>query len=298
MSAVAYRELTFQAIYATNQGNPMPLGSGPEGARRTDRRVLESKFLVSGLLAGMAVLAAVALSPRVQIFLGPGVPEPVYRAAVLSAALLLELSFLWTVGLQILPTFLGSRILPTLATLPLPAEDRDRAALLVFLRLFDLPILTLLVLMPLLTGLALRSVVGGLALLPGVVATVLLALGLALATGDHFVRRVQSSPTGRSASAVRWGFLLLWALPAFAVYAFVSFSPELLGGLATLAVQDPRGLAALMLLFPFPYALLPSLALPGGAAALGLGPWAVPLVLLSAVAYAFALAALAGWLKT
>ncbi|MHB8351378.1 MAG: hypothetical protein ACYDFT_01595 [Thermoplasmata archaeon] len=297
LSSVAYRELTFQAIYATRQGHALPAGPPADLKRVTARRVRESKLLVSALLAGMAAVAAMALGTRFQLLLGPEVAPPLYRAAVLAAVLLLELSLLWTTGLQILPTYLGSRILPLFATLPIAPSDRDRAAFLLFLRLFDLPALTVLVLMPLFTGLAFGSVWAGLALVPGVVAIELVAFALALATGDHFVRRVQGSPTGHRASAVRWLFLLLWAMPAFAIYAFVSFSPELLRGIAALASADPAGLTALLLVFPFPYALLPSLAAPAsGSLGLGSGPAAGELLALATVAYAVPLAFLGRWL--
>ncbi len=297
LGSVAYRELSFQAIYATRQGQPLPEAAATDDLGRTAaRRVRESKLLVSALLAGISAVAATALSPRVQIFLGPEVAPPLYQAAVLATALLLELSLLWTTGLQILPTFLGSRILPTLAVLPIPPADRDRVALLLFLRTFDLPALTVLLLLPLFTGIALGNAAAGLALVPGAGATVLLAFALALATGDHFVRRVQGSPTGHRATALRWGYLVLWAVPAFAIYAFVSFGPELLRALAALAATDPNGLTALLLCFPFPYALLPALAATPSAGALGLGAGATDLLLVAAAAYAGPLALVARWL--
>jgi predicted permease len=262
LASVAYRELAFQSIYALRQGNTLPPGDSSELVRRARRRVTQSKFLVC-LLIGLVTLGSIlALSPSVQLALGPGVPRPIYLGTVLVGLLLLELTLLWTTGLQILPTFLGARILPFLETLPVTERDLDRAAILTLLRLFDAPAAMCLVATPVALGLAVRSPWAALAIVPGCAGAVLIGIALAVATGRFFVRRVQGARGSAHGALVRWLYLVLWAVPAFAIYAFVSFSPEFLRAVAHLIASDsPTALGAVLLAFPFPLALLPSYAL-------------------------------------
>jgi predicted permease len=292
-SAVAYREVTFQAIYGLRAGNILPKSAPGELLRTTERRVLQSKAMVGGLLALMGLAGGLALSPRVEAALGPFAPPGVYAATLVTGVLLLQLSFLWTTGLQILPTFLGSRVIPLLETLPLPRADRDRTAFLLFLRLFDVPALAVLLVTPIAFGWGLGSALAGLAVVPGVVASVLLAFGLALATAFFFVRRVQGAPAGAGATALRWVFLVLWAAPAFAIYAFVSLSPSLLAELTALSASGSPALPLILAVFPFPYGVLPVVVARGPAATLGFGTDAVALLLAAAAAYAVPLALLA-----
>jgi predicted permease len=297
LASVAYRELTFQAIYALRQGNVLPASDAAALVRSTNRRVLQSKLLVGALLGLMGLAGAFALSPTLQHLLGPTAPTPVYRASVLAGVLLLQLSLLWTTGLQILPAFLSSRILPTLETLPAEPRDLDRAAFLLFLRLFDAPAIAIVTVTPVAVALVLGSPLAGLAMVPGALSVVLLAFGLSLATGDFFVRRVVGSPTGAASTTLRWAFLVLWAVPAFAIYVFISFSPEFLRTVAGLAANNPAGLTGLLVIFPFPYAVLPSLASSlATAGVLGLDPSEVIAVLIAALGYAVLLGLVGSWL--
>jgi predicted permease len=295
-SGIAYRELSFQAIYAVRSGNVLPSEDGERLIARTESRVLQSKALVGLLLGFMAFGGALALRPEVELVLGPGAPVAVYRTAVVAGLLLLQLSLLWTTGLQILPVYLGSRILHVLEALPIDPAELDRTALLLCLRLFDLPALAVLLLTPLAVGWALGSPLAGLALVPGAIGTVLAALALALATGEFFVRRVTASPSGAAAAVVRWAFLVAWAVPAFAIYAFISFSPEMLRALAGLAAASPPELAAVLMVFPFPFAYLPVAV--GGGAPLGLDGTTRLAVLAAAIAYGAGLVAVGRWFLT
>ncbi len=297
LSAVGYRELAFQAIYAVRMGNLLQERREVDLRARTARRVLQSKIMVATLLGFMGFVGAEALDPRIARLLAPGAPPAVYAAALISGVLLLQLSFLWTTGLQILPTFLSTKYLPFLESLPIPPEDRTRTALLLYLRIFDLPALTILLVTPVAFGWALGSPLAGLATLPGALAVVLLALALALATGSFFVRRVQGSPAGLGSAALRWLFLVLWAVPAFAIYAFISFSPEFLARLTALTLHPTAALTALVVAFPFPFGFLPTLLAPGmGPAGIGLGPVDVAALLLAAAVYGALLTLLAAWL--
>ena len=284
LSAVVYREVGFQAIHAFRMGNTLPAPKpGEDLSRQAMRRVTQSKLLLNLLLVGLnlGVFAAIRLGPFRFV---PGILPGLFDMSLVAALLLLELSLLWMTGVQILPTLIRSRVFEAVAILPLPNKEVDRTALLVLGRLFDIPALTAIVLTPLTIGWAMNSPFAGLTVLPGVVAVVVFAIGLALATGRFFVRRVEGARGGWRSMAFRWTLLILWALPAFAIYVFVSFSPELLRALSALGNDPTAGTSSLLfsLAFPFPYAFLTALA--GGSIG-SVGRASLPWLLGAAAAY-------------
>ena len=274
LSGLAFAELSLQAIYAFRQGNPVPPGPAHALAARARRRVLESKAIVSAVLAFLAAGAAflVRAAPLASGVYGTPVRPGVFDTGVVTGLLSLDLAFLWWTGMQILPTFLSSGVLPVLEPLPIDERTLRRAAALLYVRLFDLPALTVLVGTPLALGVALGPLVG-LAVVPGALAAVAFALALSLLTGRFFVRRVQGSRGGGGRTIVRWAYLVLWLLPAFAVFAFVTAAPALFDLLGHVGGDTGPFSAGRLLLvaFPVPLAVLPAVAAtgPGG---LGLGP--------------------------
>jgi predicted permease len=258
LAARGYQELTFQAIYAYRQGN-MASGLPPsELVARARRRVLESKLLVAFVFALISLGSTLILSPSVEQTFGGGMPRGLYVGAVVSALLLLEMVLLWWMGLQILPTFLASGIGTTFETLPVDAATLDRAALIMFLRLFDVQAATILILTPVAIALALGSPLAGLSIVPAVLAVIVFALLLALKASQFFVERVQSSGGGSQKTVARWVFLVAWSIPAFSIYGFLALSGDFLGWLSGLANQGALGTLYLVFsVFPMSFAMLP-----------------------------------------
>jgi predicted permease len=307
LSEIAYLELSFQAVYALRQGNVLAAEAPREPgelANTARRRVAQSKFLVSlliVLLVGGSMLTLTNIVERFFLVATAAnpipVPLPLYTGTVIAGLLLLELSFLWMVGLQSLPTFLGSQILPVLETLPISEKKLDRVAFLVMLRLFDAPAITALVLTPVALGIALDSALVGLLVLPGVIVVIILAMGLSLRTGRFFVQHVQGSRGGMRASVLRWFYLLLWAVPAFGIYGFVSFGFQIMYGLAFLGRTAPMALGSLLLVFPFPFGMLPVFGL-GGSSSFSLVPGGNAVTItLAALGYAGLTVGVAWWMR-
>src|SRR5580698_7672003 len=124
LSGVAFTELSFQAIYAFRQGNLLPPLPGPKLVGQARTRVLQSKALVAGLLGFLTLGAAFILHNAAFVathLLPYPIPLPLFDAGVLTALLSLDVAFLWWTGLQVLPTFLSSGVLPVLE--PLPIDD-------------------------------------------------------------------------------------------------------------------------------------------------------------------------------
>lgn len=262
LSNVAFRELSLQAIYAFRQGNLPPDGPPALVPRKAVRRVVQSKIIVAGVLlllvAGASLLLGAAGKISASPFFGVSVTVPVFQAAILTGLLSLEVAFLWWTGLQVLPTFLASGVLPVLEPLPIDERTLRRVAGLLYLRLFDIPALTVLISTPLLVGWTLGPA-AGIAILPGAAVAVTFALALGLLTGRFFVRRVQGSRGGGGRSVARWAYLVLWVLPAFAMFALVVAGPGFLAFLATTTASGPSLTGDLLVsTFPFSFAALPA----------------------------------------
>jgi predicted permease len=298
LSGVAFTELSFQAIYAFRQGNLLPPLHGPKLVAQARTRVLQSKALVAGLLGFLTLGAAFILHNAAFVathLLPYPIPLPLFDAGVLTALLSLDVAFLWWTGLQVLPTFLSSGVLPVLEPLPIDDATLRQTSTILYLRLFDLPVLTLLIMTPVLVGFALGPLVG-LAILPGVAAAVVFALALALVTGRFFVRRVQGSRGGGGRALLRWTYLVLWVVPAFGLFGFVTLAPAFFGALAHLAAAGPSPEFNLLLLaYPFSLAVAPVL-LTQGTAAVPLGGSGLVLVLGACVLYLGLATAAALWM--
>lgn len=284
---VALGELSFQAVYAFRQGNLIPVTSARALVPKARRRVTQSKVIVSLVLGLLAVGTAAFLRNGAQVSIalfGYAVPPTMLATGVLTGMLTLDAAFLWWTGLQVLPTLLSSAIFPVLEPLPIEPATLRRAAAILYLRLFDLPIATILILTPLALGIALGPV-AGLAILPGAIAAVVFALALSLVTGRFFVRRIQGARGGGGGSVVRWTLLLLWLLPSFAILGFVTAGFRFLFFLVSLAGGGASVLRDLVYAaYPVPFALLAGVSAHGAGGA-GLDPGAIGAVVAALVGY-------------
>jgi hypothetical protein len=206
------------------------------------------------------------------------IPVGLFESAILTGLFSIDIALLWWTGVQVIPTILSSGVLTVLEPLPVDDSTLHRVAGILYLRLFDLPALTILVLTPLGIGIALGPL-AGLAALPGAVVAIVYALALSLLTGRFFLRRVQGSRGGGGRVVVRWAYLVLWLVPAFAMFAFITAAPAFFRSLAVLAAQGPSPTATLLAIaFPFPLAALPALVVGGTASFVILSPsadWAL-----------------------
>ena len=297
LSDVAFTELSLQAVYAFRQGNVLPSGASKAMVARSRRRVHQSKAVISAVLAVLALGAAAVLHAKaVNPDIFSAVPVGLFQAAILTGLFSLDIALLWWTGVQVIPTLISSGVLSVLEPLPIEPRTLRRVCAILYLRLFDLPALTVILLTPLGVGLALGPL-AGLAALPGAVVAVVYALALSLLTGRFFLRRVQGSRGGGGRAIVRWAYLVLWLVPAFAMFAFITVAPAFFRALAALAVQGPSTDSALLAAaFPFSLAAWPSIVAGGPSSLAILAPSTV-LVLAVAAACYVALAIWAGvWL--
>jgi len=290
VSNVAFTELSLQAVFAFRQGNVLPPGSSKNLVARSRRRVLQSKVVISFVLAFLTLGAAAIIHQKT---LNPeilsSVPAGLFQSAVLTGLLSLDIALLWWTGVQVVPTLISSGVLSVLEPLPIDGRTLHRVAGILYLRLFDFPAITVLVLTPIAVGLALGPL-AGIAAFPGALVAVVYALALSLLTGRFFLRRVQGSRGGGGRTVVRWAYLVLWLVPAFAMFAFITAAPAFFSALASLSTQGPSLAGALLAAaFPFSFAALPAISAGGTSSVAILSP-TIDLVLSAAVVGYLALA--------
>lgn len=292
LSDAMYTEVAFQSIYGLRSGNSLSERT-PPSATLALRRVAQSKLLISALLALVALGVPTLLAGTVEHIAAPFLPVGLYRTSVISALLVLDLALIWWTGLQVLPALLGSRVQSLVESLPVDGPTLERAALLTTLRLFDAPVVTILLVTPIVVGVSFGSALAGLAVLPGALAVVVVALALSVRTGHFYVQRIIGSHGGRRETALRWLYLVLWTLPAFALFGFITFSPSFFALVEVLYLTPHLApeLLALFAVFPFPLAALPSLV-PGQVPP----ELPVPPLLLFSAAYVLVLAPVVRWL--
>jgi Membrane protein of 12 TMs len=297
ISSIGFTELSVQAIYAFRQGNIPPSSDPRMLVPRARRRVRQSKILVSLIMGVLALGALALLRFPLTRHLSVALPFTYYAGGVLSALFIIQIALLWWTGLQVLPTYLGSGIVDLLETLPIEERTLDRATLLLFLRLFDAPALVSLILFPLAVGLALGSVIAGLAALLGMAMAIAFALVLALLTGRFFLHRVQNAESRPGHTVLRWAYLVLWAIPAFAMYGFVAAAPGFFTFLGNLVANGPSfELLLLESTYPFPLGFLPGLAANPGTS--GWSGTALAIALGAAAAYGVLFAWTLRWLRS
>ncbi|HTT44933.1 MAG TPA: hypothetical protein VMH38_02810 [Thermoplasmata archaeon] len=298
VSSVGFSELCFQAVYAFRQGNVLPPGRSKNLLARSRRRVIQSKAVIAAVLGLLAFGAAAlihqkSLNPEVL----SSIPVGLFESAVLTGLLSLDVALLWWTGVQVVPILISSGVLPVLEPLPIDSRTLRRVAVILYLRLFDLPALTVLIATPFAVALAMGPL-AGLATIPGVLVVILYALALSLLTGRFFLRRIQGSRGGGGRAIVRWAYLVLWLVPAFAMFAFITAAPAFFRALATLATQGPSLASGLLVAaFPFSLASLPVIVSAGAGSTAILSP-SIDVVLAAAALAYVALAAWAGiWLS-
>jgi predicted permease len=148
---------------------------------------------------------------------------------------------------------------------------------------------------PLFVGLVLGPT-AGLVTIPGAVCAVAFSLALALLTGRAFVRRVQGSRGGGGRTVVRWAYLVLWVLPAFAMFGFAVAAPGFLAVLGrTLGAGPSIARDVLLAAYPFTFAALAPLST-GGAASLALDPSGIAILFAAGAVYLLVAEGSVAWL--
>jgi predicted permease len=289
IAATLYKELSFQSLYALKSGN-LFAGEKDTGRKNkvelAERRALQSKITVSVMFAMMCA-ASILILTQGQYYLPSSLTPLYFDSTIITMVLVVLFSLVWITGLQVALPFLSSQALTLLRSLPMREEDIEGITIYAFIRLFDLPLITAIVVLPLTVGVALGSWTAALASIPAVLLTEIFSLYLSLLTARFFALRVSGSSGGSVLNmATRWIYLVLWTIPSLIITIFIAFSLSILGTLGQWETSSPMALKLLFSIFPFPYSyIISALAIRPTLDISFILPWIIAAVLYACLAF-------------
>jgi hypothetical protein len=261
LSSTVYKEVSFQSIFSLRAGSGLP----QSGRRDIKQLVRSAKFntLISKLVTSvfLAVFAITVFAPILFSDIGPPIPREVAIPGGISAFLTVVLFLIVFMGLQMSTSFVSSKIVDVLSPLPLSKRDISRIVFLCFVRIFDIPLVSAVVIFLAVFFFIGGSILGGIVSLVGIMVTEIFALTLTVLLGKFFYAKVARAG-GRSffQTILRFMFMLVWIIPTFAAYFVVNFAGQIVIAFAGLT----QGLASvsqtIVLIYPFSYGFLVSYA--------------------------------------
>ncbi|MCJ7422880.1 hypothetical protein MUP01_01235 [Candidatus Bathyarchaeota archaeon] len=179
-----------------------------------------------------------------------------------SAFLALVMFLIVFMGLQVSTSFVSSRITATLSILPLSRQDVSTIVFMCFIRIFDLPLISAIVVLFSITLLVGGSILGSLTSLIAIVTTEFFALALTIGLAKFFYSRVAGGG-GRSKwkIALRFVYVIIWVLPTFGTYFVINFATRIVESFSSIASSLSSSIQFLVLLYPFSLGFLVSSAM-------------------------------------
>lgn len=261
LSGIVYKEISFQSIFSLRAGSMLPHKS------ETDIKKLVSNAQINTLISKMLTaifLGAFGFIISLSI-MAPTTPshssKELLIAGGVSAYLAVVLFLITIMGLQVSTTLTSSKIAEILSTFPLTKSDISKIILICFLRVFDIPLMTALILLPLVYYIAGGSLIGVFTILFAVCITEIFALTLTIGLARFFNAKIAGGG-GRSKwkKLLRFFYMLVWILPSFGIYFVMNFALEILHSFASLTQSFSALLQILALVYPFCFGFITSFA--------------------------------------
>ncbi len=206
ISGIFYRELAFKSLL--NMRRP---GASNEAIKKLiDNSIISitiNKIFITLIFIIAMLFAGVENSPIS------------YASYILMVMFMFAVFFLQSV------TYYFQVDFDILNSLPINRRGRERIMLLTFLRIFDMPLATNLLLFPVVAGFA----AGPLSVLPaiiGILSAEIFAIALVTYLSAIFYRKLASPSSGWRA-AVRFIFILIWGTSFFVLYAVMIWMPTI-----------------------------------------------------------------------
>ena len=257
ISGLVYREAMFQSLYVLKRGGQLPETKAPGDFRRfmTQAAIVMKVFLCI-FLAGTAVGAVLAVEKASF----PGVTPAVAMAVVVGIFVLSVMFIITVMAIDVVTGFVAAKAVQTLVALPMSRREVATTTLLGFLRIFDAPLVTGVVVFAVAHAVLTRSVLGAMAYAVGVATAEAFAVVLALSLAELFYARVFNRAGSGLQSAARALYLLVSIMPGVGMYLLFSYQAS--AGKAVLsAVAAHPGLGvALMFIYPVSFGFVVAVA--------------------------------------
>lgn len=261
-SSIVYKEICFQSIFSLRLGAPLPHMDSQKIKKLT--RQVEMNMLVSKILVTIfvAVLAIMPLGYWSYFVMGLKLSEELAVVGCVSVFLASLFFLLVMLGLQAATSLMATKAFEILSNLPLSRGDVSKIALLSFLRIFDMPLITALTAFPATFFIVVRSFFGGLTALFTVVLTEIFAMALTLGLSKLFYSKIVSGGgSSKYRTVMRFIYMLIWVLPSFGIYLVMNFATQILQALVHSLTQiSVFQTFALALIYPFSLGFLVAFA--------------------------------------
>jgi len=262
ISDIVYRELCFQSLFSLRMGAALPRMKD----ERTWKLVGQAKtnMLLNKVLVTIFMIIITAFSIGYSSFLTivSGLREELVIAASVSVYLMLVFFLIFMVGLQVTTSLVSTKAFEALAALPISRKDVSKIAFLSFFRIFDLPLVSALIVFPIVYSVFMGSFFGGLASLMAVAISESFALALTVGLAKFFYAKIAGGGGSSKYRAIlRFFYMLVWLLPTFGVYLIINFAFQFFQFLSSSFAQiSSLFMNLLALIYPFSLGFLVSFA--------------------------------------
>lgn len=253
ISGTVYREICFQSLFSLRLGATLPrMDSEKLGkiARQPEMNMLVSKILITIFVA---VLAIMPLGYWSYFVWELKLAEELAVVGCVSVFLASLFFLLIMLGLQAATSLVATKAFEILSSFPISRGDISKIALLSFLRIFDIPLVTALIVFPVVFSVITHSFFGGLAALFAAALTAIFAFALTIGLAKLFYSKiVGGGGSSKYKTIMRFIYMLIWILPSFGIYLVMNFATQILQVFAqSLAQISPAHSIALSLVYPF-----------------------------------------------
>jgi predicted permease len=252
LSKKVYKEIAFQSMFSLRAGGTLPQDAGrniTELAKNAERNITMNKVIMTFYIAFYGIFLLLSGAT-------PDINKELTVVASISAILGVVLFMITFMGLQMVTSFVSSKVGDALIVLPISKKDVSKILLICFIRIFDIPLITTALVIPIAYGILYRSLLGALTTFLSVILTEIFALSLAVFLAISFYSKVVSGG-GRS----KWGmlirifYMLVWIIPMFLMYEATNFAVQITSLMKTLTLSFSYLLG---LLYPFSLGFLVS----------------------------------------
>jgi len=257
ISKKVYREIVFQSVLSFRTEGVLP--QSPKDTRKNiesiakniELNIILNKVIMSffmGFMSSFMFFSGILLKADVELAAVCGV----------STILISILFMIVFMGIQTTTSFVSSRIADILIPLPLSRKDVSKIIAICFIRIFDIPLVTAVLITPIAYGLSYGSILGALIVLLSVIVTEVFALTISIILALSFYSRVVKGGGGSKFGILtRFFYMTIWIIPMFLMYMIFSIAARIPELVKYLMQKIPYALATL---YPFSLGFLTSLA--------------------------------------
>jgi hypothetical protein len=240
----------------------------PQRGKETIEKLIrnaKTNTLISKLLTTffISVFGLTVFLPMTSLVFSqqPSSPKDIAIIGSVSAFLAVIIFLIVFMGLQVSTAFVSSRIVDLLGGLPLSNRDVSNIIFLCFVRMFDIPLATGVVVFLAVYFLVGGTLLGSLVSFVAIAISEVFALALTIALSKFFYSKVATAGIrSKWQTLARIAFMAIWILPTFGAYIVINYASNIVQYLTIFIQSFSSILQILALVFPFSFGFLVSYA--------------------------------------